>query len=409
PCVRPDASRHGPVQDAAPTRIGTLLMRVLMVSKALVTGVYQKKLEELAALPDLELLAIVPPFWSESRVGAIPLKRMFTNGYDLAVEEMRFNGRHHLHYYPGLAKQMRRFKPDLVHIDEEPYNLVCAQATRLARRAKARTIFFTWQNLDRRYPPPFSLFERYSYSRASAALAGNEDARRVLRRKGFEQPIEVIPQFGVDPEIFSPRQRPPASSAFTIGYYGRLVPEKGIDTLIEAVAHLPSTARTVIVGSGESLASLRELAQRLGVVERVEFRGPIPAETIPDFLAELDVVVVPSRTRPNWKEQFGRVIIEAMACQTPVIGSDSGEIQRVIGNPDLVFPEGDSRALAARIQSLIDDPERTRQLGLAGRQRVLGHYTQAQVAAATYRVYQSVLGETALTPQPPLPGLGEGE
>ena len=82
-------------------------MRVLMVSKALVTGVYQKKLEELAALPDIELLAVVPPFWLENRVGSIPLNRMFTNGYELAVEEMRLNGRHHVHYYPGLGGQIR--------------------------------------------------------------------------------------------------------------------------------------------------------------------------------------------------------------------------------------------------------------------------------------------------------------
>lgn len=366
-------------------------MRVLMVSKALVTGVYQKKLEELAALPDIELLAVVPPFWIESRVGAIPLKRMFTSGYELAVEEMRFNGRHHLHYYPGLGRQMRRFKPDLVHVDEEPYNVVCAQSTMLAQRVKARTIFFTWQNLDRRYPPPFSAFERYCYARASAALAGNEDAKGILRRKGFTKSIEVIPQFGVDPEIFSPRERARECGCFTIGYYGRLVPEKGIDTLIEAVALLPDTARAVIVGAGESLASLQARARQLGVAERVAFHGPIPAETIPDLLAGMDVIVVPSRTRPNWKEQFGRVIIEALACEVPVVGSDSGEIPHVIGNPDLIFPEGDSRALAARIRSLIDDPARTRQLGLAGRRRVLDHYTQARVAAATYRVYQGVL------------------
>ena len=107
-------------------------MRVLMVSKALVTGVYQKKLEELAALPDVDLLAVVPPYWDENRVGRLPLTPMFTNGYELAVEEMRFNGRHHVHFYPGLGRQIRRFRPELVHIDEEPYNLVCAQATMLA-------------------------------------------------------------------------------------------------------------------------------------------------------------------------------------------------------------------------------------------------------------------------------------
>lgn len=365
-------------------------MRVLMVSKALVTGVYQAKLEEMATLPGLDLLVVVPPFWIENRVGAIPFKRMFTTGFEYAVEEMRFNGRHHVHYYPGLWRQVRRFKPDLIHIDEEPYNLVCAQATMLARRAKARSLFFTWQNLDRRYPPPFSLFERYAYAHASVALAGNADAVAILRRKGFTKPIDVIPQFGVDPDLFAPRKYRGECSGFTVGYYGRLVPEKGIDTLIDALPLLPGSTRAIIVGAGESLLELRAQVERLGLSQRVEFRGPIPAETIPDLLAELDVVVVPSRTRPNWKEQFGRVIIESMACQTPVIGSDSGEIQHVISNPALVFPEGDSQALAERIQMLIDDPARTHELGLAGRQRVLDHYTQAQIAAATYRVYQGV-------------------
>ena len=137
-------------------------MRVLMLSKALVTSVYQQKLEELAALPDIELLAIVPPHWLEGRVGAMPLVRRASEraNYELAVEPMRFNGHHHTHYYPGLARRMREFKPDLVHIDEEPFNLVAAHAMRLARRHKARTVFFTWQNLHRRYPPPFASLTR---------------------------------------------------------------------------------------------------------------------------------------------------------------------------------------------------------------------------------------------------------
>jgi glycosyltransferase involved in cell wall biosynthesis len=366
-------------------------MRVLMLSKALVTGVYQKKLEELARQPDLELLAVVPPAWIESRVGVIPLKRQFTEGYEMVVEPMRFNGRHHIHHYPGLAKQVGAFRPDLVHIDEEPYNLVAAHATMLARRAGARTIFFTWQNLDRRYPPPFSLFERYCYGRASAAIAGNEDARTVLLRKGFRKQIEVIPQFGVDPDIFSPQPADRTDPTFTIGYYGRLVPEKGVDTLIEAVARLKTRPKVVIVGAGDSLADLQLLAEQRGVRDLISFRGTIPSEAVPAMLAELDVVVVPSRTRPNWKEQFGRVIVEAMACEIPVIGSDSGEIPHVIGDAGLVFPEGDAAALAARIQTMIDDPARARALAMAGRERVLSRYTQRQVAQGTWSLYQQVM------------------
>ncbi|HQX62501.1 MAG TPA: glycosyl transferase family 1, partial [Thermomicrobiales bacterium] len=115
------------------------------------TGVYQKKLEEMAAAPDLELLVVVPPKWVEGRVGTLELDRLFTEGYQLEVEKMAFNGRHHLHFYPGLGKVVQRFQPDLIHIDEEPYNLVAAQATTLAKRVGAKTVFFTWQNLYRRY------------------------------------------------------------------------------------------------------------------------------------------------------------------------------------------------------------------------------------------------------------------
>lgn len=367
-------------------------MRVLMVSKALVTGVYQKKLEELAAFQDIEVLVVVPPSWKESRVGELHLTRQFTEGYTMVAEPMRFNGRHHVHFYPGLAAKVREFRPDVMHIDEEPYNLVTAHATRLARQIGARTLFFTWQNLDRRYPPPFSLFERYAYRHASAALAGNEEAKAVLRRKRFRGPIEVIPQFGVDPDFFKPGGRDDdAPRDFTVGYYGRLVPEKGIDTLIEAIALLETKPRAVIVGSGDSLEELRALALQRGVADTVEFRGPVAADAIPALLAELDVVVVPSRTRANWKEQFGRVIIESMACEVPVIGSDSGEIPNVIGDSGLTFPEGDAHALATQLQSLIDNRNYAKGLGRAGRARVLERYTQRQIASATRDVYHRVM------------------
>jgi glycosyltransferase involved in cell wall biosynthesis len=369
-------------------------MRVLMISKALVTGVYQKKLEELASLPDMTLRVVVPPHWVEKRVGVVSLTRQFTAGYELVEEPMRFNGNHHIHFYPGLSRQMREFRPDLVHIDEEPFNAVTAHATRLARRAGAKTIFFTWQNLDRRYPPPFSQIERYTYSRAGAAIAGNEDAVRVLRRKGFRKRIDVIPQFGVDPDIFRPQRDGAGERPFTIGYYGRLVPEKGIDTLLEALAQLSVPSRAVIVGAGESLSALQALADRLGVRDRVDFRGSMSSDAIPALLGELDVVVVPSRTRPNWKEQFGRVIVEAMSCEVPVIGSDSGEIPNVIGDAGLVFPEGDAAALAAHLQPLIANPSRARAMGIAGRQRVLNRYTQQRIAWATWELYRYVLGIT---------------
>ena len=368
-------------------------MRVLMLSKALVTGVYQKKLEELAKLPDVELLCIVPPYWLEGRVGSVNLNQLYTEGYELAVEPMRFNGRHHVHFYPGLRKQIRRFRPDIVHIDEEPYNVVTAHATMLARQVKAKVAFFAFQNINRRYPPPFSFIERYCYSRAAVGIAGNQDAADVLRQKGFQKPIEVIPQFGVDPTIYRPVSRTSDwKHVPTIGYIGRIVPEKGLDTLIEAVARVPNRPHVLIVGSGSHRQELQHLAERLGVRDRVQFRSAIPPEQVPRMMADFDALVLPSLTRPNWKEQFGRVLIEAMSCEVPVIGSDSGEIPNVIGDSGLVFAEGNVDELAGHIRNVLEDASYRRSLGVAGRKRVLENFTQEKVAEQTYRLYRSMLG-----------------
>lgn len=367
-------------------------MRVLMLSKALVTGVYQKKLEELAKFPDIELLTIVPPYWLEGRVGSVNLSKRYVDGYELEVEPMSFNGRHHVHFYPGLGKQMRRFKPDIVHIDEEPYNLVTAHATLLAQRVGAKTVFFAFQNLNRRYPPPFSLIERYSYAKASAAIAGNQDAAEVLERKGFRKNIVVIPQFGVDPEIYHPIPRPEGVRHVpTLGYIGRIVPEKGLETLIQAVANMPSRPHVFIVGSGSHRLTLQHLAERLGVRDRVQFRSAIPPEHVPAMLSEFDALVLPSLTQKNWAEQFGRVLIEAMACEVPVLGSDSGEIPNVVGEGGLIFPEGNAEELAKLIKRILNDAEYRRELGRAGRQRVLENFTQKRVAQQTRDVYLDIL------------------
>jgi glycosyltransferase involved in cell wall biosynthesis len=105
-------------------------------------------------------------------------------------------------------------------------------------------------------------------------------------------------------------------------------------------------------------------------------------------------LALPSLTRPNWKEQFGRVLIEALACGVPVVGSDSGEIPNVIGEAGLVFAEGDEQALRARLSQLMANPDLRDELARKGRERVLAHYTQAQVAAKTYQVYNELLGRT---------------
>jgi glycosyltransferase involved in cell wall biosynthesis len=362
-------------------------MRVVMLSKACVVGQYQTKLEELAK-QNIELTVVVPPFWRDER-GLLALERVHTRGYTMRVEPMRFNGQFHLHYYPTFARVLAELRPHIVHIDEEPYNLATFLAMRAARRVNAKTLFFTWQNILRRYPPPFAWMEAYVLRHADHTLAGNRDAADVLRAKGYRGTVSVIPQFGVNPADFS--ITPPRDAGkFRIGYAGRLVPEKGVDILLRAVAGLSGDWSLGIVGSGPELAKLESLAHKLNIAERVKFERWRASTAMPAFYGQLDALVVPSRTRANWKEQFGRVLIEAMAAQVPVIGSTCGEIPNVIGDAGLIFPEGDVTALRVHLTELQNNLALRTAWGERGRARVLAHFTQARIAQATASVYRQM-------------------
>ncbi len=365
-------------------------MRVVMVSKALVVGAYQRKLEELARQPDIELIAIMPSCWREGH-NVLPLERAHTHGYDLIVAPLVFNGQFHLHFYPTLGHLLNSLRPDVLHMDEEPYNLATWHALRLATVKGAASLFFTWQNLHRRYPWPFSHFEQANYRRAAYAIAGNRDAARVMCDKGYRGSVAVIPQFGVDPDIYAPAAPAPREE-FIIGYAGRLVPEKGIAVLLEACARLRIPGWALhLLGDGPARGQFESLTAALGIGERVRFLGRRPSTQTPSFYRSLDVLVLPSLSQPNWVEQFGRVLVEAMACGIPVIGSDSGEIPNVIGDAGLVCPEGDAAALSAALVNLAQDPVRRAAVGAQGRARVLAHYTHQHIAESTAQVYREML------------------
>ena len=326
--------------------------------------------------------------------GGQKLERAHTAGYDLREIPVRFSNSFHLHHYPTLKDELARAKPDVFHIDEEPYNL----ATWLALKAKgksaqsggkkAKSLFFSWQNIRRSYPPPFDWMEHAVLQQTDAAIVGNGEAEHVWRAKGFTKPVHVIPQFGVDELFFNPKSKI-KNQKFIIGYVGRLVKEKGIALVIEALQHLPE-ARLLVVGSGPLKQALSDYADSLEVSHRVEFRSQVPSTQMPAQYAELDALVLPSLTQPNWKEQFGRVLIEAMACGVPVVGSACGEIPNVIGDAGLVFAENDGEALLQHLLKLHQQPHLRADLAQRSRARVLQHFTMQRVADATVGVYRQL-------------------
>jgi len=365
-------------------------IRVLMISKACLVGAYQTKLEAIADYEDIELTAIVPPSW-EDPGGRVALERRFTKGYRLLVDPIRFNGHYHAYYFPKLGRRLAELRPNVVHIDEEPYNLATWLALRQSHQAGAKALFFSWQNILRRYPPPFNLIEQQVLDRIDFAVMGNRESVAVWQGKGYHGPLRVIPQFGVDPDLFSPAPQRDPGRTFTIGAANRrLVPEKGVDLLLRAAARLPGLWQINIAGDGPSLPALRQLAEELGIAGRVRFDGPIPSDQVPAYLRQLDVCVLMSRSLPNWKEQFGRVLIESMACGVPVIGSNSGEIPHVVGEAGLIIQEEDIDAMRMALIQLMQDDALYRDLSRRGRERVLSRFTQAQIAADTVEVYRGL-------------------
>lgn len=343
------------------------------------------KAELLGKVAELDL--IIPDRWP----GYVPEVVTNPQHFRRWTLPVALSGRNHFHFYRGLGELLRSLRPDLIHIDEEPYSLVTSQALHAARIVGARAIAFTWQNIRKIYPPPFSWMERYVYRSADAIVCGNEEAVRVLRSKGFHGPAPVIPQFGVD---LPPGQSSTASmrDGYTVAYAGRLVPEKGLKVLLEAIARVPEV-RLLLVGTGPEREVLERRTGALGVAARVRFLGGLPSTQMTEFFRSVDVLVLPSLTRANWKEQFGRVLIEAMAAGAAVIGSDSGEIPSVIGDAGLVVAEGDVHALALAIEKLRDPGLREdfHHRGLARAQL----FTQERIVEATLQVYRQVLASPA--------------
>lgn len=367
-------------------------MRVLMVSKACLVGTYQRKLEEIGKFDDVDLTVIIPPAWNDP-AGPIFAERTHTDGYQLLIDPIRFNGSFHTHYYPRLKKRLQALKPDIVHIDEEPYNLATWLAWRQASQVGANPLFFSWQNINRQYPFPFSFFEKQVLGGVEFAIMGNQEAVSVWQAKGYRGKTAVIPQFGVDPELFKPAGPRDSGRGFIIGSANRrLVPEKGVDLLLKAAANLPGIWQLRIAGEGPEKVKLQQLAHRLGIQDRVQFEGAVTSSEMARFLPQLDVLVLASRTMPNWKEQFGRVLIEAMACGVPVIGSKSGEIPHVIGDGGLTFSEDDHEALTHHLVELMRHDSTRLTLGERGRARVLAHFTQTQIAQKTVEFYREMMG-----------------
>ncbi len=299
----------------------------------------------------------------------------------------------HRAVYRTLDFGMAGFGPHIVHAEEEPDSLAALQIS-MARRLFAPgacLILYTWQNIRRPRRPWVRLVQTITLGAADGVMCANREAQAILHREGYSGQSWILPAIGVDTRAFHPCTDRVWGERFVVGYVGRLVPEKGLDTLLAAIQLLDAPSILRIVGDGPLRQPLQDRARQLGLGERVHIEPPLPPAQVAAAMRQLDVLVLPSRTTRVWKEQFGRVLVEAMACQVPVVGSDSGAIPEVIGDAGLIFPEGDAHALAGCLRRLFESPALRHEMALRGAARVANSYTQEHIANQTVCCYRKLL------------------
>jgi glycosyltransferase involved in cell wall biosynthesis len=343
-------------------------MRILMVGHPYVVGLNRNLCRAVAEAggPRVEVTVAAPQYVAGD-LRPIHLENVEGQPYRLVPIPARFTRVPHLlHYGKALGSVLHDAHWDVIHVWEEPYVTAGWQIARAAPRSAA-LVFSTFQNLSKTYPPPFNWMERSSMVRASGWTAFGQTIEETLcDRPGYRgKPRRRIP-LGVDLECFHPDPQAGAAiraglgwvnpGPLIIGYLGRFIPEKGLSLLMRVLDRLPrGTWRALFIGAGPLEAKLREWAA--GHPDEARVMVGVRHDQVPNHLNAMDVLAAPSQTTRRWREQFGRMLLEAMACGVPVVASDSGEIPHVVGVAGRIVAEDDEDAWVAALGELIITPE----------------------------------------------------
>jgi glycosyltransferase involved in cell wall biosynthesis len=297
-------------------------------------------------------------------------------------------------YHRG-ARRLWPQQLEAIHVIGEASYPTTFQVLRFRNRACPRVpvTVYAAQNVLQDFAWPFRAFERYAFRHATVFVPVSADAEGVLRAKGYEGPARVIP-LGVDTDHFLPRPRPPAGP-FTVGFVGRLERHKGVELLPELLTRLD--CQLLLVGDGSLRPAIEHTVRERRLAGRVELAGWVSQAELPRQLHRMHVLVLPSievvqRRVVPWigialREQFGRVLCEAMSCGVPVVGSDLGEIPHVIGPAGATFPPGDLDGLARELSSIRSDQALAARLGEAGARRARELYSWDSIAESYVGVW----------------------
>lgn len=344
-----------------------------------------------------EVVAIAPQRF-HGDLGPLQARPVDGDALELRTLPVRLGRSPHLMRYAGLRDAMSG-SWDVVHAWEEPYVAAGAQIAGAAPAA-AKVVFASFQNIAKDYPWPLSWFERQSMRRADGWIAFGELVKTTLEcRVAYAgRPSRVISP-GVDTNIFRPdagagsavrRELGWTDQVPVVGFLGRFEPQKGVELLCDALDAVATPWHALFVGGGTLDPLLRAFEKRHPA--RVRVITGVTHGAVPRWLNAMSLLCAPSRTTRAWREQFGRMIIEAMACAVPVVGSDSGEIPFVVGDAGVILPEADTQAWTAAIERLLSDPGARCTYADSGRTRVAERFAWPVVARAHLGWFDEVMG-----------------
>jgi glycosyltransferase involved in cell wall biosynthesis len=370
---------------------------ILMISyTSFIQKFYRTLPHEISRISGFKIKILVPPYWKEIwSKGKQYLEKIKNDRLDITEGNTFFTGNLHFAFFRNkLINILRSFQPDIIDLENEPFNFGSFQLVvcRNLFSKNSKILLHASQHEFKNYPFPFNLTEKFVLKNTDAILVRNSMARDVLLKKGFSGILEIVTH-GIDTKAFKPTSKGKKVGKINpekkpiIGYVGALAEHKGLRFLLEAAIDID--CKLMLIGDGPEKQSLIKQANQLSL--DVDFISSQKHSKVAEYMNHMDIFVLPSLTRSNWVEKFGRVLIEAMSSGVPVIGSSSGEIPNVLGDAGLVFKEGDSKDLHQKIALLVENPELRMQYSQKARNHVVEKYSWKQIAKKTIDVYQKIL------------------
>lgn len=285
-----------------------------------------------------------------------------------------------------LGQELRSLDPDVLWVQEEPTDYFLFQLLRrFYFRRRPRIVAAVCENIFPKSRFPVQWVKELLWRRLDGLVAVATASVDGVRLGGMPKrvPASTLVAGALPPPAdLTPMALPfdPSDGDFVVGFAGRICEEKGWKLLLEALRALPPRFKCLVAGDGPQLPELESQMREGGLAHRVFFHGLLPKAELWRFYRALDCLVVPSLTRPTWKEQFGGVLADGMAVGLPLIGSDSGAIPEVVGRCGLIVPEGNANELEQALRRLEAEPDLRRQLGEAGRRRFCEEFAIAAYA-----------------------------